>query len=192
VQQIIPGFTQIFFLSENAISMPWQFFTAVFLHGSLIHLIFNLFALLLFGFILEGLIGSKRFLILFIVMGVLANFVSFFWFPNALGASGAIMGVMGCLAILRPTMTVWAFNLPMPMIIAAALWAGAGFLGIFGFGEAGVGHLAHLVGLFLGVFYGLFLRLNKRPNKNPNSFIFESKVVIPEDSMRAWENRYLS
>ena len=98
------------------------------------------------------------------------------------------MGVLGMLAVLRPGMTVWAFNLPMPMFIAAILWAGGSVLGIFGFGDQNTGHIAHLSGIIIGIGYGFYLRFKYDKRKN---IIFENKVVIDEDSMRNWEDRNL-
>ncbi len=184
IQNILPGFTNYFFLSENALRLPWQFFTAIFLHGGVLHLFYNLFALILFGFILEKTIGSKRFFWLFLISGAMANFISFFWYPNALGASGAIMAVIGALAVLRPMMTVWAFNLPMPMFIAAILWMGGSVMGIFGFGDQSVGYLAHLSGLAMGIIYGFILRLGYSEEKEEAN---ESEL-ISEDYVRIWED----
>lgn len=188
IQNIIPGFTQIFMLTSSALAMPWQFLTAVFLHGSTTHLLYNLFALALFGLILEGIIGSRNFLSLFILSGILANIISFWWYPNALGASGAIMAVIGCLAVLRPGMTVWAFSLPMPMFIAAIIWAAGSFLGMFGFGDQSVGYLAHLSGIFIGVAYGVLLKL-KYPQERVGRP--SHKIVIQEDIMQRWEDSNL-
>ncbi len=187
LQLSLPAFTDFFMLTENALKMPWQFLTAVFLHGSLAHLAYNLFALIIFGLILESLIGSKRFFWLFMLSGIFANLISFWWYPNALGASGAIMAVIGCLAAIRPMMVVWAFNLPMPMFALAILWTGGSILGIFGLGDSGVGHLAHLSGLFVGLIYGLILRAGYLREYT----IYRSKMVIPEHYMRSWEDYYL-
>jgi len=190
MQLFITGFTRFFFLSEDALMMPWQFLTAVFLHGSLAHLFYNLFALFLFGFILEKSIGSKRFFWLFIVSGILANLISWFWFPNALGASGAIMAVIGCLAVLRPAMTVWAFNLPMPMFVAALLWIAGNVLGLFGIGDPTTGYLAHLSGIVVGIVYGFYLRIHFKRIKDGYS-VYKSRIVINEEAMRRWEDRNL-
>lgn len=184
IQNIFTGFTDIFMLTSQALKMPWQFLTAVFLHGGIIHLIYNLFALLLFGLILEKRIGSRNFLALFLISGILANLISFSFYPSSLGASGAIMAVMGALAVLNPTMTVWAFNLPMPMFIAAILWAGGSLMGVFGFGDQSIGYLAHLSGLVLGMLYGLFLRLRHPVQKNEGS----DSPLISEDYVRIWED----
>jgi len=72
------NFTELFVLNGLVFShwQIWRFLTAIFLHGGIAHLIYNLFALVLFGSILEKLIGSKRFLTVFFVTGILANVVS--------------------------------------------------------------------------------------------------------------------
>jgi membrane associated rhomboid family serine protease len=189
LQLIFSGFTDFFMLTENALKMPWQFLTAVFLHGSLTHLLYNLFALVLFGLILESVIGSKRFFWLFMISGIGANLISFFWYPNALGASGAIMAIIGCLAVLRPMMIVWAFNLPMPMFVLAIIWVVGSILGIFGLGDPGTGHLAHLSGLFLGLLYGFFLRI--RHSQSKPGFSQTQRIIIQEGAMRKWEDSNL-
>jgi len=189
IQVTVSGFTGLFMLTESALVRPWQFLTAVFLHGSISHLVYNLFALIIFGFILEQLIGSKRFLILFITTGIIANLISFPWSPNALGASGAIMAVIGTLAVLRPMMSVWSFGMILPMFIVAILWVTGSVIGIFGFGNQGVGHLAHLSGIVFGLAYGTYLRV-KTTRKRGHTF-FESKLKIPEESMQLWEDRYM-
>ncbi len=195
LQLIIPGFTELFMLTPDSLIMPWQFLTAVFLHGGVVHLLYNLFALVLFGLMLEKMIGSKRFLILFLLSGIAANIFSFFAYPNqsALGASGAIMAVIGVVAVLRPMMTIWAFNLPMPMFIAALIWVGGSVLGIFGLGDQGVGHLAHLSGIVIGIAYGFWLRLRYK-NRNSSAsarFSYSRKINLPEDEMRRWEDYHL-
>jgi len=189
LQVFVKGFTDIFILSANALSKPWQFLTAIFLHGSIVHLLYNIFALLFFGLILEKLIGSKKFSLLFIFSGLFANLVSFFWYPNSLGASGAIMAIIGALAVLKPMMAVWAFGLILPMFVLAIIWIIGSFLGIFGFGEQNIGHLTHLSGILIGVLYGFFLRLKAKYNKHKIGYT--SRIVIPESYIQQWENYYL-
>lgn len=187
---LVPGFTDNFMLTSNAISMPWQFVTAIFLHGGLSHIVYNLFALILFGLILESILGSKKFIFIFLASGIIANLISFSFYPSSLGASGAIMGILGTLAVLRPGMTVWAFNLPMPMFIAAIIWAGGSVLGIFGIGDPTVGHWAHLSGIVVGIAYGFYLRMRYGSMKETEA-AFERKVYINEPVMRSWEDSNL-
>lgn len=189
LQLWIPLFTQTFILSQDALIKPWQFLSAIFLHGSVIHLAYNLFALFIFGLILERTIGSRKFLLLFLISGIIANVFTFYFYPNSLGASGAIMAVIGCLAVLRPMMAVFSFGVILPMFAVAIVWIIGSFLGIFGFGDQGVGYIAHLSGLFIGVLYGFFLRLKNKDN-NFSVYSSDKKVVIPEDTMRGWEKVY--
>lgn len=185
IQTLFSGFTAAFLLTSDSLTSPWRFLTAVFLHGSIAHLAYNLFALILFGIMLESIIGSKKFLWLFLISGILANFASFYFYPSSLGASGAIMAIIGCLAVMRPLMTVWAFNLPMPMFVAAILWTLGSVMGIFGFGDQSTGHIAHLGGIVVGLVYGFYLRVRYPQKKNA-----ENRVEIDENSIRQWEEGF--
>jgi len=130
-QIFISGFTDFFVLNGDAWTQPWRFLTAVFLHGGIAHLLYNLFALALFGSILEKLVGGKRFIRVFFISGILANLISVNFYNSSLGASGAIFGIIGALVIVRPWMFVWAFGLPLPMIVAGTIWAVGDVIGIF-------------------------------------------------------------
>jgi membrane associated rhomboid family serine protease len=187
LQNLFSDFTDIFLLNQNSLEEPWRFLTAIFLHGGVAHLLYNLFALIFFGLTLERLIGSRRFLVFYLISGILANLASFWFYPSSLGASGAIMAVIGCVAVLRPMMTVWAFGVIMPMFILGIIWIIGSVLGIFGLGEAGIGHIAHLAGILIGVLYGFYLRLRRSGAKN-NSFNFNRTIVIPEANIRRWED----
>jgi membrane associated rhomboid family serine protease len=75
----------------------------------------------------------------------------------AVGASGAIYGVLGALAVLTPFAMVYIYGIiPMPMIAVAVIWGLLDFFGMFAPGD--VAHGAHLGGLFVGVLYGFYLR----------------------------------
>ncbi len=156
IQWIFSSFTDLFLLDSSSFNQPWRFLTSIFLHGSFTHLLYNGFALALFGSILERLIGSKRFLLVFFITGILANLVSVNFYDNSLGASGAIFGIIGALIFVRPLMIVWAFGLPMPIFIAGILWAGGDLIGLFV--PSNVANLAHLSGMFFGLVIGAFYR----------------------------------
>src|SRR3989338_6163536 len=126
LQKLMPGFTDLFILdSRLVIPKVWTLFTAIFLHSGIVHILYNLFALALFGSVLEHIIGSKKFLVLFFVSGLVASLAGLPFYTRVLGASGAIFGILGMLGILRPKMTVWVYSIPMPMILALFVW-GAG------------------------------------------------------------------
>jgi membrane associated rhomboid family serine protease len=164
-QSLSGGFTDALILNQESFSQPWRFVSAIFLHGSLSHLVYNLFALILFGLILESLVGSKKFLLLFFITGILANLISVNFYFASLGASGAIFGIIGALAVIRPMMTIWAFGLPMPMFVAAIIWAAGDIIQTFV--PTNVGTIAHLSGIFFGVILGLFFR--KKKGKKPET-----------------------
>lgn len=186
LQISISGFTELFVLNELALRGEyWRFLTAIFLHGSAVHLIYNLFALVLFGLILEKSIGSRNFLLMFFVSGIIANIVAVSFYPSSLGASGAIYGILGCLTILRPGMIVWVYSLPMPMFIAAILWVAGGILGVFF--PSNVGDIAHLSGIAIGFLIGILIRLTKKRHNPEHKY----KIKIPETYMRNWERRYM-
>ncbi len=74
----------------------WRLFTPMFLHGSIFHIGFNMYALYVLGPGLERFYGSWRFLLLYIVAGFSGNVLSFVFSPyNSLGASTAIFGLLG-------------------------------------------------------------------------------------------------
>jgi len=174
LQLMIPGFTEFFVLNEKAVDGEyWRFVSSIFLHGGVTHLIFNLFALLFFGITLEKLAGTKRFLWIFFISGILANIISVNFYTSSLGASGSIMGIIGAVTVLRPMMMVWAFGMIMPMFVAAALWIAGDILGTIGFFAGNpidnTGNIAHLSGIFVGVFFTLFFKTRKK--KKPNNSI---------------------
>jgi len=184
LQLIFPGFTDFFLLTQQHPLQIWRYLTAIFLHASLGHLVLNMFALGIFGFILERMIGSRNFLITFFVTGIIANLISINFYDSSLGASGAIFGVIGALVLIRPLMVVWAFGLPMPMFIAAILWAVLDVIGVFV--PSGTANIAHLSGLAIGLIIGAIYR--EWGSKKEQQL---RVIKIDEDSIRRWEDAYM-
>jgi len=74
----------------------WRFLTPMFLHGSIVHIAFNMYALFIFGPSLEARFGRGRFLLLFLISGFVGNVFSFIFSEAAsLGSSTAIFGLLG-------------------------------------------------------------------------------------------------
>ena len=184
LQQMFHQVTESLLLTQNAFHEPWRFITAIFIHGSYQHILFNLFGLILFGFILEQIIGTKKFLWVFFTTGILANLISIFFYTRSLGASGAIFGVIGTLTILRPLLTVWAFSLPMPLFLASVLWVVGDIIGFFV--PSDIANLAHLSGIGIGLLFGIMFLL-AQPRKNP----YREKIILSEEGMKDWEERYV-
>ncbi len=167
LQLAIPGFTNAFLLKPDLLlAEPWRALTSVFLHDptSLLHIFFNGFSLLMFGPYLESIIGGKRFLYLFIAAGLAGSLLYWLLYAigfsgpvPALGASGAIFGILGALAYLRPNMMIYMWFFPMQMYQAVIAWV---LLGVYDtvITSSGVAGAAHLGGLFLGLAYGYFVK----------------------------------
>ena len=84
-----------------AIGQTWRLLTAMFLHAGLIHLAFNMYALWIFGSVVEGEFGRPRFALVYFLTGLFASAASYAFMPEvfipAVGASGAVFGVFGAI-----------------------------------------------------------------------------------------------
>ena len=165
LQQVTDEWVYLAFFPILALEAPWIFLTSLFLHADFSHLFFNMFALFFFGTYLERMIGSRPFTLLFLASGFLGNLGYLFTASNpmipAIGASGAVYGLIGALATLTPSMTIFIYGLlPVPMIVAAILWGLLDFIGLFA--PSGIAHGAHLAGMIAGVSYGFYLRMKIR------------------------------
>jgi len=164
--QILLGqwFTDAFLLNANDWFLrPWILLTSAFLHGGVWHLAFNMYALFIFGPLIEQRIGPKRFLIVYLIAAVLAGFGSTFFYERALGASGAVMAVLGLAIVLLPHLRVlFFFFIPMSLRTAGIIFALLDLAGVFGYGVPGIANIAHLVGLAIGVGYGIYLIKQKK------------------------------
>ena len=151
----------------------WTFITSMFMHGSLFHIFANMFSLLFIGTLVERILGKKRYLYFYLISGLLAG--AFFvllslFFPAdlntfAVGASGAVFGLVGLLMLLTPNLPVYVMLIPIPIKmkyaapgILLALWL------ISIAGKVPIGNTAHLGGLLSGLFYGIYLK-NKYKRK---------------------------
>ncbi|MCZ6648660.1 MAG: rhomboid family intramembrane serine protease [Thaumarchaeota archaeon] len=138
-----------------------MFVTSIFLHANLSHLFFNMFALFFVGIYLERMVGRRTFFTIFLTSGIIGNLGYLVTASNpqvpAIGASGAVYGVMGALAVIAPFLLVYVYGfLPLPMILVAVLYGLADFAGLFV--PSGIANGAHLGGMFVGASYGVYLR----------------------------------
>lgn len=145
----------------------WTIITSMFMHASIMHIFVNMLSLMFLGSFTERLIGKKRFVLFYLISGIIASLAFVFLAliftqelnAMAVGASGAIFAIAGLLAVLTPKIKVYIMFIPIPMplwlaviIMLAALWAISIFAGI------PIGNTAHLGGLIVGVAYGFYLR----------------------------------
>lgn len=134
----------------------WQIVSYGFLHGSLMHLAFNMLALYMFGGQVERALGARPYLLYYIVCVVGAAVtqllvIAFFTggFYPTLGASGGVFGAMFAFAYLWPQAKIigFPFLIPIPAWLAVILYGGLElFYGVTGT-QQGVAHFAHLGGL---------------------------------------------
>lgn len=137
----------------------WQFISYMFLHASVSHLFFNMFALWMFGRTLEYELGSQRFLTYYIVCGIGAALVQMavVWATGdygiqLLGASGAVMGLLLAFGVMHPNNIIVLLIPPIPMkakyfVIGYAVIEL--FMGWRGY-NSGVAHFAHVGGMLWG------------------------------------------
>lgn len=186
LQNIFTDLTDQFALDSSLFLIrPWTIITYIFLHGSFEHLFYNMFALGLFGSILENIIGSKKFLLTFFISGIIAGAGSIIFYSSSIGVSGAIYGILGALAILRPKMVVYVGFVPLPMALAVIFWTAGDLLGLF-YPSDLIGHAAHLSGLVFGLIYGIIL-MKKYGEKK----LKEPKEEISEEEIKKWEKKYM-
>jgi len=139
----------------------WRLITAMFLHGGLIHIGFNMMTLMQFGPAVEELYGSPRFLFLYTVTGAVGFLFSALRFHFSLGASGALLGIIGAvLAVTTKRGGAYMRDLRTRLISSLVfLFA----LGIFG--GIGIDNWAHGGGLAAGFLLGK-LFMDRQPMNN--------------------------
>jgi membrane associated rhomboid family serine protease len=140
---------------------PWQLVTYGFLHGSLMHLLFNMFALYMFGSDIERVFGQRRYAFYYFtcvitaaVAQLLVQMLSDLPPYPTVGASGGVFGLLLAFAMLFPRRMVMLIfpPIPMPAWLFVTLYGALElFLGVTGT-HSGVAHFAHLGGMLGGYF----------------------------------------
>jgi membrane associated rhomboid family serine protease len=145
----------------------WQLFTYMFLHANILHILFNLLYLAMFGADLERTWGSRRFYNYYFVCGIGAGLIDVLvktiidphgvgssLIPT-IGASGAIYGVLLAVAVVMPHRQVWVFPLPVTvsMRLLVIVLGAIEFFTTIGSSGDGVSHVCHLGGMLVGYIY---------------------------------------
>ncbi len=133
---------------------PYQLVTHMFAHGGWSHIIFNMLGLWMFGTMLERIWGPKKFLIFYLACGLAAGIAHLFLTDSAaVGASGAIMGLLAAFAYTFPNTELFMFPFPFPVKAKYAIAVMAAvdlFGGVYPTGS-NIAHFAHLGGLLTGL-----------------------------------------
>jgi membrane associated rhomboid family serine protease len=166
-QETVPHFYEsLVFVPRLILMRPWTVVGYMFLHGGLMHLVFNMIALFFFGPRVEDRLGPTRFTILYFLSGITGALLSFaFSFgSNIIGASAGVFGVMLAFAYYWPKaeILIWGI-LPVQarvlVIVTTVISIWAGLSG----GGGGVAHFAHLGG-YAGAY--LYLKWTERGRKD--------------------------
>lgn len=146
-------------------------FTHMFLHGSLDHLFFNMVFLLLVGYVVEQVIGRLRYLVCYLLCGLIPTGIETLVSPGSLvagiGASGAISGLMGMYAVLFGFRKIRFFYhvvfyfdyVTLPAISVLPFWIGKEIYQMMAYPDSGVNYLAHAGGLVAGAAIAFALRI---------------------------------
>ncbi len=156
--------SELWLVPAQVLTRPWTLLTYQFLHGGVSHIFFNMLALFFFGPKLEALLGSKSFLRMYLLAGLVGALVHILWtvltmsqgslYVPMVGASAAVYGVLFGYARYWPRdrVMIW-FVIPVQVrflvifFTLLSLWLGLGGVG------GGVAHFAHLGGFLGGWLY---------------------------------------
>ena len=146
-------------LAYNLIQ-PWRFVTAVFLHGSIMHIAFNMWVLMDIGPQIEELYGSARYLFIYVVTGIGGYALSSFFGHFSIGGSGALLGLIGVLLAITTGRRSAGMQMLRSQIIRWLI-----YIAVFGLLVPGIDNFAHAGGLATG--YVLGKMMADRPPASP-------------------------
>jgi membrane associated rhomboid family serine protease len=196
------AFDILFGLSEDLYKngFVWQLFTYMFLHGNVLHLAFNMLVLYFLGTEIERTLGSREFLLIYFISGLLGGLGWLLLSSGGLciGASGAVFGLLGAYVALFPNryITVLIFFI-LPVTLRA--WALAAILGGIEFllmasnVDDRIAHSAHLAGLVAGYVFAFTVyrkggfrmprvRIHRPGRQQPNLTVLRREDAQPPTS----------
>ena len=163
---------------ENPLGQIPTLFTSMFMHAGWLHLLGNMLYLWIFGDNIEDRLGYVRFIIFYLICGLVAMASHMLFNLNSpvpsLGASGAIAGVLGAYIVMFPGARVRVllglFIIPLPAFVVIGGWI---FLQLFygvgsltGATDTGIAYMAHIGGFFAGLIMAIiFKTINKRKTR---------------------------
>jgi membrane associated rhomboid family serine protease len=175
-------FTNAIVEGQFSIECLYPFATSMFLHGSLVHLVGNLWILWIFGDNVEDRLGHFKFALFYILSGIAAMLCHYLVGPGssapAIGASGAIAGVMGAYFVMFPYSKIITFVpiifIPLFIRVPAVIYLGIWFIlqvysgslnSLMGGAGSGVAWWAHIGGFLCGIL--LLKPMNKSKYRRP-------------------------
>jgi membrane associated rhomboid family serine protease len=163
---------------HQEVPWPWTILTSMFMHGGWLHLIGNMWFLWIFGDNVEDAMGSVKYLIFYLLCGLVAAGAQILSSPAStipmVGASGAIAGVLGAYLLLYPHARVrcllFIFILITFIYLPAWLLLGLWFVSQFLFPEQGVAWMAHVGGFAAGFLLVFTFMGRRRPPRRREHF----------------------
>lgn len=162
----------------------WRLLTGAFLHGSFIHIAFNMLVLFVLGRVLEEILGHSRFLTLY-VLSALGGAVTSYIFSRpgdvSIGASGAVFGLMGALVVAGQRLR---YDIRLVLILL-------GINIVIGFIRPNIDWRAHLGGLIVGALVAAIMVLPKRQHRKLVQATGLVSVALALAAMAAWRTQDL-
>ncbi len=140
------------------LAQPWRLITAIFLHGSLLHIGFNMWVLMDIGPVIEELYGSARYCFIFVLTGAFGYVASSFFGHNSVGASGSLLGLIGVMLAITSRRS----GIGMQMLRKQLIWWLV-YIAIIGFVMRGTDNFAHAGGFVSGFLLGKIM-----PDRQPS------------------------
>ena len=159
-----PRFILNNFILDPALVKEGQYYrlvTSMFLHGGIIHLLSNMYALYMVGKELENFLGKPKFIFIYFFSGIMGSLLSCISPYNSLGASGAIFGLFGALLYFGYHYRLYFGSVILKEIIPVIL-----INLIIGFSLPQINNAAHIGGLIGGVFSTMALGVNSKKEKS--------------------------
>lgn len=154
---------------------PWRLFTSTFLHIGILHLLMNMYALVYIGALLEQIIGTKRFVVAYLLSGIVASAASLYWHDTVVsaGASGAIFGMYGLfLALLSAN--IIAKEARKPLLTSIGVFV---LFNLANGMKDGIDNAAHIGGLISGAVIGYIYIVSLKAPENKQKMT--ATLVVP-------------
>lgn len=172
---IDPSLTRILSLNPLYVTrggMVWQVFTYQFVHANLSHLVFNMLGVFFFGLSVERSVGSKEFVLFYLLCGTLSGMLSLAVYLVSgidyvflMGASGAVFSLLLAYATIYPRSVIYLWGIvPIPAPLLVLGYAGIEFFNLVTGMNQGVAHSTHLFGFAVAWIYFL-VRFGTNPAK---------------------------
>ena len=165
IQLLLPGFTNLMMFDPSQPFELWRYFTSMFVHGGMFHILLNMYALFIFGKPVEK---KTNLLLIYLLSGLAGNVLyimlaqtGFIPMIPALGASGAVYGILGAFVVLYPSARLYSLYFPFGLSGKWAAIVFALFEFITMFSNDGIGHAAHLGGLVVGYIIAKLISKNE-------------------------------